>query len=55
MLEAVERGSHAALTQQVATSVATQALLQGGIGRHQMKSAPLLSSQDGSGRVQLEG
>jgi hypothetical protein len=38
----------------VATSIATQALLPGTTGRHQMKSAPHLSSQDGPGRVQLE-
>ena len=38
----------------VATSLATQALLSAGTGRHWMKSVPLLSSQDGPGRVQLE-
>jgi hypothetical protein len=39
----------------VATSVATQALSIGGTRRSWMKSAPHLSSQDGAGRVQLEG
>ena len=39
----------------VATSLATQALIPGTTGQHQMKSVPRLSSQDGSGRVQLEG
>jgi hypothetical protein len=39
----------------VATSVATQALIPGTTGRHQMKWVPYLSSQDGSWRVQLEG
>jgi hypothetical protein len=39
----------------LATSVATQALLPGTTGRHQMKSVPQLSSQDGSERVQAEG
>jgi hypothetical protein len=39
----------------VATSVATQALRLGGTERHWMEWGPYLSSQDGSGRVQLEG
>jgi hypothetical protein len=38
----------------VATSLATQALIPDATGRHQMKSVPHLSSQDGPGRVQLE-
>src|SRR5829696_5455456 len=38
----------------MATSLATQALLSAGTERHWMKSVPLLSSQDGPGRVQLE-
>jgi hypothetical protein len=39
----------------VATTLTTQALMPGPTGRHQMKSVPLLSSQDGPGRVHLEG
>ena len=39
----------------VATTLATQALPPGATGRRWMESAPLLSSRDGSGRVQLEG
>jgi hypothetical protein len=42
-------------SRRLATSLATQALIPGTTGRHQMKSVPHLSSQDGSGRVQLEG
>ncbi len=38
----------------VVTTLATQALIPDATGRHQMKSVPQLSSQDGSGRVQLE-
>src|SRR4029450_1785681 len=37
------------------TSLATQALLPGGTGRVSMESDPHVSSQDGPGRVQLEG
>jgi hypothetical protein len=39
------------LPSMVVTTLATQALIPGGTGRHQMKSVPLLSSQDGPGRV----
>jgi hypothetical protein len=39
----------------VATSLATQALMLGTTGRVWMESAPLLSSQGGSGRVWAEG
>jgi hypothetical protein len=39
----------------VVTTLATQSLIPGTIGRHWMKSPPHLSSQDESGRVQLEG
>jgi hypothetical protein len=38
----------------VVTTLATQALIPGSTGRHQMESVPQLSSQDGSGRVQLK-
>ena len=56
MLEALDRGSRAAGSRStVATSLATQALIPGTTGRHQMKSVPHVSSQDGPGRVQLEG
>jgi hypothetical protein len=39
----------------VVTTLATQALIPGPTRRHQMKLVPRLSSQDGSGQVQLEG
>jgi hypothetical protein len=39
----------------VATTLATQTLLPGTTGRLWMESVPYLSSQDGPGRVQLEG
>jgi hypothetical protein len=48
------KGSMRASPGGVATSLATQALLSAGTGRHWMKSVPLPSSQDGPGRVQLE-
>jgi hypothetical protein len=51
------RGKGSTLRQHsmAATSMATQALIPETTGRHQMKSVPLLSSQDGSGRVRAKG
>jgi hypothetical protein len=54
MLEALERGTMLGEHCMVATSLATQALLPAGTGRVQMESVPLLSSQDGSRRVQMK-
>jgi hypothetical protein len=55
MLKALEPGTVLCPPRMVATTLATQALMPGTKGQVYMESVPLLSSQDGSGRVQAEG
>ena len=56
MLEAEDsRQARFAKAGWMVTALATQTLIPGGTGRLWMEWAPLLSSQDGPRRVQLEG